>query len=174
MPCYTSIIPLSHFILQIRVKFLSIAVLHLLHSPVTVHTTNAHTLTVTCHVTRPSFPFHIHTTNTDKIPVTCHVTPPASSCHLSSVQHKQFLSLGILPLLYPRVSCHTTNTCQSPVMYASCISVSPAKLTTNVKFLSCHPYRVAVYPPFFTGHVYRQPSSLHLSSNVKLISTVKN
>ncbi len=166
---------------------------HLLHPLVTCHTTNSNTLQITLTVMLPllhsRYPVTYHTTNTIKIPVTCHVTPPASYCHLSSIQHKQFLSLGILPPASPcllsynqhmSISCHVTpptspcllsykqqmsipvmlhllhlpGTCQIndkrqiPSCYSFYTSGSPVKLTTNVKFLSCHTSQIDGYPPF--------------------------
>jgi hypothetical protein len=173
--CHTTNTHQQPVILPTRVKFWSLVMPHFLH-PVTCHTscnsnilqitlivmlpllhthtsdtcrtTNTRQIPVTCHVTPSVPPVTPTNANTRHFPFTYHVTPPASSCHLSSVQHKQFLSLVILPLLHPPVSCHTTNTCQSPVMLRHPACQCPVKLTTNVKFLSCHTSQIDVYPPF--------------------------
>jgi hypothetical protein len=174
--------PLSSVILPTRVKFLSHVMSHLLYplSPLLMATHVNFLSLVMGHLIHSTVTFH--TTNTSKIPVTCLVTPPASSCHLSSVQHKQFLSHGILgtssvsPCLlsynqHMSISCIsvspaklTTNVILS--CYSFCISRSPVKLTTNVKFLPCHTSRIAVYPPFFIGNVFGHHSICHKTFNL--------
>jgi hypothetical protein len=143
--------------------------LHLLHSPVTCHTSNAlHIIIVLPH---QHTPIHdtCHITNTRQIPVTCHVTPAVSPITPTNANTRQFLvTCHVTP---PSFLCHihmyyqhAYNSCHLSC-YTSFIPLSHSYvLPTRVKFLSpvmLHLHHSSV--TFHTTNTRKIPVNCHVT-----------